>query len=200
MKKWDEMEVCEKIELTDDIEQILSQDDIVDIWNEYYKDDEVMQIEKIDDGEYDGYFIEGYYGGHYFERITECRDFNEQIFDDIYDKLAEFVATSYTNEEVKRRLSVKKYNLQKLNEIIKYGDKVQFTQTPTIEEDNRYIEVEEGIEYHLVYYFREPYTIHFAFIHHYNKDNEYIDTYRVYMDVEDEVEEIIEMCDNYNNL
>ena len=156
-------------------------------------------IEKIDDGEYDGYFIEGYYGGHYFERITECRDFNKQIFDDIYDKLAEFVATSYTNEEVKRRLSVKKYNLEKLNEIIKYGDKVQFTETPTIEENNRYIEKVIGIEYDLVYHYKEPYAIHFAFIHHYNKDNEYIDTYRVYMDVE-EAEEIIEMCNNYNNL
>lgn len=197
MKKWDEMEGYEKIELADDIEQILSQDDIVDIWNEYYKDDEVMQIEKIDDG----YFIEGYYGGHYFERITKCRDFNEQIFDDIYDKLAEFVATSYTNEEVKRRLSVKKYDLQKLNEIIKYGDKVQFTETPTIEEDNPYIEIEieKGVEYHLVHYYSEPYAIHYAFIHHYNKDNEYIDTYRVYMDVE-EAEEIFEMCNNYNNL
>ena len=96
MKKWDEMEGYEKIELAEDIEHSLSQDDIVDIWNEYYKDDEVMQIEKTDDG----YFIEGYYGGHYFERITQCRDFNEQIFDDIYDKLAEFVATSYTNETV----------------------------------------------------------------------------------------------------
>lgn len=195
MKKWDEMEGYEKIELAEDIEHGLSQDDIVDIWNEYYKDDEVMQIEKTDDG----YFIEGHYGGHYFEHITQCQDFDEQIFDDIYDKLAEFVATSYTNEEVKRRLSVKKYDLQKLNEIIKYGDKVQFTKTPTIEEDNPYIEVEEGIEYHLVYYFREPYAIHYAFIHHYNKYNDYIDTYRVYIDVE-EAEEIFEMCNNYNDL
>jgi len=47
MKKWDEMEGYEKIELADDIEQILSQDDIVDIWNEYYKDDEVMQSKKL---------------------------------------------------------------------------------------------------------------------------------------------------------
>lgn len=88
--------------------------------------------------------------------------------------------------------------LTELNNLIKIGDRVIFTETPTIDY-NDYIEIEEGIEYHIVYYYTGEYElINNTYIHHY-KENKHINTYQITLSEED-AEELQLMCKNYKEV
>ena len=59
---------------------------------------------------------------------------------------------------------------------------------------------EEGIEYHIVYYYVGEFDlIDNTYIHHYNRDREYLDTLKITLSGEDK--ELIKlMCNNYKEI
>lgn len=88
--------------------------------------------------------------------------------------------------------------LTELNNLIKISDRVIFTETPTIDY-NDYIDIEEGIEYHIVYYYTGEYElINNTYIHHY-KENKHINTYQITL-TEEDAEELQLMCKNYKEV
>lgn len=74
---------------------------------------------------------------------------------------------------------VKEYGIRKLNSILNDGDLIIITKTPTIADDDCYIELWDYIEFTLL----KEYTIvdildGEIYIHHYTDDEEYISTYK----------------------
>lgn len=91
--------------------------------------------------------------------------------------------------------------ISELNSIINIGDVVIFDDSSTIPDNTDYLIVnEEGIEYHIVYYYVGEYElIDNTYIHHYNRDREYLDTLKITLSGEDK--ELIKlMCNNYKEI
>lgn len=91
--------------------------------------------------------------------------------------------------------------ISELDNIIKIGDIVVFDDTSTIPDNTDYSIVnEEGIEYHIVYYYVGEFVlIDNTYIHHYNKNKEYLNTLKITLSEEDK--ELIQlMCNNYKEI
>lgn len=92
--------------------------------------------------------------------------------------------------------------ITELDKIIKIGDIVIFDEdNSTPPDDTKYSIVnEEGIEYHIVYYYVGEFDlIDNTYIHHYNRDREYLDTLKITLSGEDK--ELIKlMCNNYKEI
>lgn len=92
--------------------------------------------------------------------------------------------------------------ITELDKIIKIGDIVIFDEdNSTPPDDTKYSIVnEEGIEYHIVYYYVGEFDlIDNTYIHHYNKNREYLDTLKITLSGEDK--ELIKlMCNNYKEI
>ena len=87
--------------------------------------------------------------------------------------------------------------LTELNNLIKIGDRVIFTENPNIDIYDKYIINEEGIDTHIVYFYTGEYElINNSYIHHYTEENKYINTYQITLDDNDK-EQINIMCKNY---
>lgn len=92
--------------------------------------------------------------------------------------------------------------ITELDKIIKIGDIVIFDEdNSTPPDDTKYSIVnEEGIEYHIVYYYVGEFNlIDNTYIHHYNKNREYLDTLKITLSGEDK-ELLKVMCDNYKEI
>ena len=92
--------------------------------------------------------------------------------------------------------------IAELDNIIKIGDIVIFDEdNSTPPDDTKYSIVnEEGIEYHIVYYYVGEFEdIDNTYIHHYNRDREYLDTLKITLSGEDK-ELIKVMCNNYKEI
>lgn len=91
--------------------------------------------------------------------------------------------------------------ISELNSIINIGDVVIFDDSSTIPDNTDFSIVnEEGIEYHIVYYYVGEFEcIDNTYIHHYNRDREYIDTLKITLSGEDK-ELINLMCNNYKEI
>lgn len=88
--------------------------------------------------------------------------------------------------------------IEELNNLIRIGDRVIFTETP-IQNYDDYIEIDEGIEYHIVYYYVGEYElINNTYIHHF-RENKHINTYQITLSNED-IEELKIMCKNYKEI
>lgn len=91
--------------------------------------------------------------------------------------------------------------ITELDNIIKIGDIVIFDDNSTPPDNLEYSIVnEEGIEYHIVYYYVGEFDlIDNTYIHHYNRDREYLDTLKITLSGEDK--ELIKlMCNNYKEI
>ena len=92
--------------------------------------------------------------------------------------------------------------IAELDNIIKIGDIVIFDEdNSTPPDDTKYSIVnEEGIEYHIVYYYVGEFDlIDNTYIHHYNRDREYLDTLKITLSGEDK--ELLQlMCNNYKEI
>lgn len=92
--------------------------------------------------------------------------------------------------------------ITELDKIIKIGDIVIFDEdNSTPPDDTKYSIVnDEGIEYHIVYYYVGEFDlIDNTYIHHYNRDREYLDTLKITLSGEDK--ELIKlMCNNYKEI
>lgn len=92
--------------------------------------------------------------------------------------------------------------ISELDNIIKIGDIVVFDEdNSTPPDDTKYSIVnEEGIEYHIVYYYVGEFDlINNTYIHHYNRDREYLDTLKITLSGEDK--ELLQlMCNNYKEI
>lgn len=91
--------------------------------------------------------------------------------------------------------------ISELNSIINIGDVVIFDDSSTIPDNTDFSIVnEEGIEYHIVYYYVGEFDlINNTYIHHYNRDREYIDTLKITLSGEDK--ELLQlMCTNYKEV
>lgn len=91
--------------------------------------------------------------------------------------------------------------ISELNSIINIGDVVIFDDSSTIPDNTDYSIVnEEGIEYHIVYYYVGEYElIDNTYIHHYNSNREYLDTLKITLSGEDK--ELLQlMCNNYKEI
>ena len=92
--------------------------------------------------------------------------------------------------------------IAELDNIIKIGDIVIFDEdNSTPPDDTKYSIVnEEGIEYHTVYYYVGEFDlIDNTYIHHYNRDREYLDTLKITLSGEDK--ELLQlMCNNYKEI
>ena len=91
--------------------------------------------------------------------------------------------------------------IAELDNIIKIGDIVIFDDTSLIPDNTDYSIVnEEGIEYHIVYYYVGEFEdINNTYIHHYNSNKEYLDTLKITLSGEDK-ELIKVMCNNYKDI
>lgn len=91
--------------------------------------------------------------------------------------------------------------ISELNSIINIGDVVIFDESSTIPDNTDFSIVnEEGIEYHIVYYYVGEFEcIDNTYIHHYNRDREYLDTLKITLSGEDK--ELLQlMCNNYKEI
>ena len=92
--------------------------------------------------------------------------------------------------------------ITELDKIIKIGDIVIFDENNSTPPDTTEFAIvnEEGIEYHIVYYYVGEFDlIDNTYIHHYNKNREYINTLKITLSGEDK--EILKlMCDNYKEI
>lgn len=91
--------------------------------------------------------------------------------------------------------------ITELNNIININDIVIFDDVSVLPENDDFCIVnEEGIEYHIVYYYVGEYElIDNTYIHHYNSNKNYINTYQVTLDNEDK--ELLQlMCTNYKDI
>ena len=73
----------------------------------------------------------------------------------------------------------KEYGIRKLNSILKDGDMVVITNTPTIADDDGYFEADGYVEFWLENEYKNIDLIQKAYIHHFTEDEKYIDTYKV---------------------
>lgn len=89
--------------------------------------------------------------------------------------------------------------ITELDKIIKIGDIVIFDEDNSTPPDTTEFAIvnEEGIEYHIVYYYVGEFDyIDNTYIHHYNKNREYINTLKITLSGEDK--ELLKlMCNNY---
>lgn len=91
--------------------------------------------------------------------------------------------------------------ISELNSIINIGDVVIFDDSSTIPDNTDFSIVnEEGIEYHIVYYYVGEFEcIDNTYIHHYNRYREYLDTLKITLSGEDK--ELLQlMCTNYKEI
>lgn len=92
--------------------------------------------------------------------------------------------------------------ITELDKIIKIGDIVIFDEDNSTPPDNTKYSIvnEEGIEYHIVYYYVGEFDlIDNTYIHHYNRDREYLDTLKITLSGEDK--ELLQlMCNNYKEI
>lgn len=96
---------------------------------------------------------------------------------------------------------MKKSNITELNNIININDIVVFDDNSTPPDNLEYSIVnEEGIEYHIVYYYVGEFEcIDNTYIHHYNKNKEYLNTLKITLTEEDK--ELLQlMCKNYKEI
>lgn len=96
---------------------------------------------------------------------------------------------------------MKKSNITELNNIININDIVVFDDNSTPPDNLEYSIVnEEGIEYHIVYYYVGEFDlIDNTYIHHYNKNKEYLNTLKITLTEEDK--ELLQlMCNNYKEI
>lgn len=96
---------------------------------------------------------------------------------------------------------MKKSNITELNNIININDIVVFDDNSTPPDNLDYSIVnEEGIEYHIVYYYVGEFDlIDNTYIHHYNKNKEYLNTLKITLSEEDK--ELLQlMCNNYKEI
>lgn len=77
-----------------------------------------------------------------------------------------------------KKSDIKEYGIRKLNSIINFGDLIIITETPTIADDDCYIDVEDAIEYILLNEYKSLELIQGVYIHHYTDNEEYIATYK----------------------
>lgn len=92
--------------------------------------------------------------------------------------------------------------ITELDKIIKIGDIVIFDEDNSTPPDTTEFAIvnEEGIEYHIVYYYVGEFDlIDNTYIHHYNRDREYLDTLKITLSGEDK--ELLQlMCKNYKEI
>lgn len=96
---------------------------------------------------------------------------------------------------------MKNSNITELNNIININDIVVFDDNSTPPDNLEYSIVnEEGIEYHIVYYYVGEFDlIDNTYIHHYNKNKEYLNTLKITLTEEDK--ELLQlMCKNYKEI
>lgn len=88
----------------------------------------------------------------------------------------------------------KEYGLRKLNSILNYGNLMIFTETPTIEDDDCYIEADGFIEFQFIDCYKIKDLIQGVYIHHYTEDEEYVATYK-FRPTQKDMEELEMLCD-----
>lgn len=141
------------------------------------------------------FFTYGNQTPDFFYHKNECKIVLAELLEYGFSRIAQFVATDYANEEIKRLLTLKKMSVAELDKIIKLGDTVMYTehQSPDLFDDGW--ENSRGIFGELAYHFGDVEAIDGSYVHH-SPDYCPDESYKVVPTAE-EREKLVLLCQQY---